>query len=113
MPLVSISIGGIGWELNRCFHESGDLTTDTQNGSVTLKNVVIKNVDENVLIGSKVNIPYLNQLPLGFNIAYISRFHPDKNPALMIQIMSELVKQIRDIVVLWWEEFRTYLYTST
>ena len=28
----------------------------------------------------------------GFNIAYISRFHPDKNPALMIQILSEVVK---------------------
>jgi len=52
------------------FDESGDLTTDTQNGSVTLKNVVIKNVDENVLIGSKVNIPYLNQLPLLLSYGY-------------------------------------------
>jgi glycosyltransferase involved in cell wall biosynthesis len=52
------------------FNESGDLTTDTQNSSVTLKNVVIKNVDENVLIGSKVNIPYLNQLPLLLSYGY-------------------------------------------
>jgi len=29
----------------------------------------------------------------GFNIAYISRFHSAKNPALLLQIMAELVKR--------------------
>jgi glycosyltransferase involved in cell wall biosynthesis/tetratricopeptide (TPR) repeat protein/GT2 family glycosyltransferase len=52
------------------FDEKGYLTTDTQNGSVILKNIVIQNVDENILIGSKVNIPYLDQLPFLLTYGY-------------------------------------------
>lgn len=35
----------------------------------------------------------LMEKPKGFDIAHITRFHPDKNPALMLYIMQELVKR--------------------
>jgi len=45
------------------YNNDGYLTTDTQNGQTQIKNRILsKSLDKNVIVGSKVNIPYLNQI---------------------------------------------------
>lgn len=39
--------------------------------------------------------PFLGQRPKGFDLAWVGRLHPDKNPALVLQIMAALVKADR------------------
>jgi glycosyltransferase involved in cell wall biosynthesis/ubiquinone/menaquinone biosynthesis C-methylase UbiE len=41
---------------------SGVLTTNTQDGIVNIEEKVVEIVDDNVVVGSKVNIPYLNEI---------------------------------------------------
>jgi hypothetical protein len=44
------------------YNSSGQLTTDTMSGNIKIDNRVIQIAGENVVIGSKVNIPYLNHI---------------------------------------------------
>ncbi len=60
------------------YNNEGSLTTDTQNGNTKIEHrPITKPLDENVIVGSKVNIPYLNQiekiLQYGFNTIAIIR----------------------------------------
>jgi glycosyltransferase involved in cell wall biosynthesis len=40
------------------------------------------------------DLPFKERSP-GYGIAHVSRFNPDKNPALMLQVLSELVRRDR------------------
>lgn len=44
------------------YNGSGNLTTHTQKGLNQVEGRIITGANENVLVGSKVNIPYLNQI---------------------------------------------------
>ena len=59
------------------YASSGKLTTDTMSDNVKIDNRIIQISDENVVIGSKVNIPYLNHiqqiLDYGYKIIAIVR----------------------------------------
>ncbi len=52
------------------YDSSGNLSTDTQGGAVNVENTVVREVDEHAVIGSKVNIPYLNQIQKILNYGY-------------------------------------------
>jgi len=52
------------------YDSSGALTCDTQNGKNSIEYRRVKTVDRNVVIGSKINIPYLNQIETILNYGY-------------------------------------------
>ena len=51
-----------GEQIPNRYNKSGELATDTQQGGVDVENRVVTYIDKDVVIGSKVNIPYLNQI---------------------------------------------------
>jgi glycosyltransferase involved in cell wall biosynthesis len=59
------------------YNESGKLTTDTQGSGADILEKVVRKGDENIVIGSKINIPYLNQinkiLDYGYKVIAIVR----------------------------------------
>ncbi len=59
------------------YDNSGVLSTNTMDGTVNIESKIVEIVDENVLVGSKVNIPYLNQihtiLEYGYKVIAIVR----------------------------------------
>ncbi len=59
------------------YDSSGVLTSNTQDGIVNIEEKVVEIVDDNVVVGSKVNIPYLNEiqtiLDYGYKIIAIVR----------------------------------------
>jgi len=59
------------------YNSSGRLATDTQSDDVQIDNRIVQIADENVVLGSKVNIPYLNNirkiLDYGYKIIAIVR----------------------------------------
>jgi len=52
------------------YDSSGQLATDTQSDNIKIDNRVVEIADENVVIGSKVNIPYLNHIQKIFDYGY-------------------------------------------
>ena len=52
------------------YDSSGVLTTNTQDGVVNIEEKVVEIVDDNVVVGSKVNIPYLNEIQTILNYGY-------------------------------------------
>jgi len=67
----------VGEPIPNRYDSSGQLATDTQNDNVKIDNRVVHIADENVVIGSKVNIPYLNYiqkiLDYGYKVIAIVR----------------------------------------
>lgn len=67
----------VGKPIPNRYDSSGKLATDTQNDNVKIDNRVVQIEDENVVIGSKVNIPYLNNihkiLDYGYKVIAIVR----------------------------------------
>ena len=59
------------------YDNSGVLTTNTMDDTVNIESKIVEIVDEDVLVGSKVNIPYLNQihtiLEYGYKVITIVR----------------------------------------
>jgi len=60
----------VGEAIPNRYDSSGNLATDTQGGAVNVENTVVKEVDGHAVIGSKVNIPYLNQIQKILNYGY-------------------------------------------
>jgi glycosyltransferase involved in cell wall biosynthesis len=52
----------LGAPIPNRYDSSGNLTTDTQRSGVDVEERIVQSVDETAMIGSKVNIPYLNQI---------------------------------------------------
>ncbi|MBE9547013.1 MAG: glycosyltransferase family 4 protein [Proteobacteria bacterium] len=59
------------------YDSSGNLATDTQGSGANVQERIVQDVDENAVIGSKINIPYLNQiqkiLDYGYKVIAIVR----------------------------------------
>jgi len=52
----------VGEPIPNRYDSSGNLATDTQGSGANVEERIVQDVDENAVIGSKVNIPYLNQI---------------------------------------------------
>ncbi len=60
----------LGMPIPNRYDRTGKLTTDTQGSGAKVDHRIIQGADQNVVIGSKVNIPYLNHIQRIFDYGY-------------------------------------------